>query len=323
MKRFIAGFDIGGTKIAVSVGTRSGRILRKKVFFSGKSIRIKESIDQIQPVLSELLKKVKITKRDLLGIGVAAPGAIDPNRERILKSPNLPAWEKVPLRRLLTRAFQIPIWLENDANAAALGEQYFGLGRGINDFIYVTVSTGIGSGIVANGFLLRGASGMAGEVGHMTIVPAGLLCPCGKKGCLEAYASGTAIANHTRQLLKQGLKSRFFKNIPLKKITGQLVGEAARAKDPVAIQARLTAADFLGIGLANLINVLNPKRIILGGGVTENLDYIWTPMMKALKREAWPISLRACQVVKSKLGKKVGDLGAIAIILDAARRGYS
>lgn len=320
MKGFIAGLDIGGTKIAVSLGTANGRVLGKRVFSSGKTIRIKESIVQIRLLLSELLQASKLVQKDLLGIGVATPGAIDPRREMILKSPNLPSWEKALLKRLLMRAFQVPIWLENDANAAALGEQYFGSGRGMDHFIYVTVSTGIGSGIVVNGSLLRGASGMAGEVGHMTIVPGGLLCPCGKRGCLEAYASGTAIASHARRLLQKGAKSWFFKTIRLKNVTGQLVSEAAVAGDSVAIQARKIAADSLGVGLANLINIFNPQKIILGGGVTENLEHFWVPMMKALKREAWPMSLRACKVVRSKLGKRVGDLGAIAVVLDGMKK---
>ena len=320
MRRFIAGFDIGGTKIAVSLGTKNGKILAKKVFSSGKSRPVRESIRQIRYAFSELLRGKKLTKHHLLGIGVAVPGAVDPRREVILKSPNLPSWEKFQLKKFLAKEFRVPIWIENDANAAALGEQYFGSGKGIGHFIYLTVSTGIGSGIVMNGSLIRGASGMAGEVGHMTIVPNGLLCACGKRGCLEAYSSGTAIANHVKQALKDGAKSRFFQRMKLNHITGQLVTDAAQNyRDGVAIQARTMAADFLGIGLANLINLLNPERIILGGGVTENLDHFWTPMMSSVRRAAWPMSLRACSIVRSTLGTKVGDLGAIAIVLDAAR----
>ncbi|MBI4394924.1 MAG: ROK family protein [Candidatus Omnitrophica bacterium] len=320
MKRLIAGFDIGGTKISVSLGTESGKILGKKIFPSARGRQVKESVRQLKSALSALLEESGFGRRHLLGIGVAVPGAVDPRREGVLKSPNLPSWEGFPLKRVLFKEFQVPVWIENDANAAALGEQYFGSGRGIDHFLYLTISTGIGSGIVANDSLLRGASGLAGEVGHMTVVQNGLLCPCGKRGCLEAYSSGTAIANYVRTALRNGAKSRFFRNIKLSEITGRLVSEAARtSKDPLAIQARRTAADFLGIGLANLINIFNPQRIILGGGVMEHVEYFWTPMMKAVRREAWPLSLRACTVVRSPLGTEVGDLGAIAIVLDQMR----
>ncbi len=324
MKRIIAGFDVGGTKIAVSLGTKAGKILGKKIFPSARGRQAKESVRQIKSALSALLEESGFGRRHLLGIGVAVPGAVDPRREGVLKSPNLPSWEGFPLKRVLFKEFGVPVWIENDANAAALGEQYFGLGRGIHHFLYLTISTGIGSGIVANGSLLRGTSGVAGEVGHMTVVRNGLNCPCGKKGCLEAYSSGTAIANHVKRALRAGAKSRFFRRVKSSEITGQLVGEAARTvKDRVAIQAREMAADFLGIGLANLVNIFNPDRIILGGGVMEHVEYFWKPMMTAVRREAWPISLRSCAIVRSKLGKEVGDLGAIAIVLDAKKREHS
>ena len=319
MKQGIIGIDIGGTKISVSLGTRKGKILAKKVFSSGNGKRVKDSIERIESSVSSLLSECRFKKQQLAGIGVAVPGVIHPHSQVIQKSPNLPSWEGFPLRSVLMRRFKLPVIIENDANAAALGEQYFGSGRGVRDFLYLTVSTGIGGGIVANGALIRGEGGMAGEVGHMTLVKNGLRCHCGKRGCLEAYSSGTAIAGHVKRALKAGAKSNYFKNIKLSKITGQLVSEAARVRDTVAIQARRLAADYLGMGLANLINLLNPKRIILGGGVMENVDHFWQPMMKAVRQEAWPMALRSCRIMRSKLRKNVGDLGAMALILDSQK----
>ena len=322
MKHWIVGIDIGGTKIAVSLGTPKGKVLDKTVFSAGKTKKASELISQIQSSISELLSARALKKQDVLGIGVAVPGAIDPRQEIVLKSPNSPYWENFPIKPVLMRKFRVPAFVENDANAAALGERYFGLGQGVDHFLYITISTGIGSGIVVNGSLVRGEKGTAGEIGHMTVVRNGFKCHCGKRGCLEAYSSGTAIASHTRRALQGGAKSRYFKGMKLNQVTGQLVGQAANAGDRVAIQARRLAADFLGIGLANVINLLNPKRIILGGGVMENTNHFWVPMMKAVRREAWPMAFRSCEIVRSRLGKNVGDLGAMALVLERRRPSY-
>jgi len=316
MKRWIVGIDIGGTKIAVSVGNKTGVISGRTVFSSERGRKVNQSIEKLKRSIEFLFDEHKIKRSDVLGVGVGVPGAIDPASQIILKSPNLPSWEGIPLRKILRQKLGLPISIENDASAAALGEFFFGAGRGIKNFIYITVSTGIGSGIVANGELLRGEKGSAGEVGHMTMVRNGNHCPCGKKGCLEAYSSGTAIASYVKAALRNGKKSQFFKRIKLDQISGQLVSQAAQKGDSLAIEARTQAADFLGIALANLINLLNPKRIILGGGVMEQPQNFWQPMMKAAKRESWPLAFKACEITRSKLGTYVGDLGAMALVLE-------
>lgn len=319
MKHWLAGIDIGGTKIAVSLGTASGKVVERSQFSSEQGKQVNRSIEQIRAVLTGFFRKHKLTKRQILGIGVAVPGIIDPKTQRIEKSPNLPSWEGVALKKILSQTFKLPVSVENDANAAALGEKYFGLGKKIEDFIYITVSTGIGSGIVAGGRLVRGAKGIAGEVGHMTLVRAGEQCPCGKRGCLEAYSSGTAMAAFATKALKRGATSNFLRRFQLNQITGALVAEAAKHKDPLAIEARKQAADYLGLALGNLINLLNPSRIILGGGVMEQTHHFWSPMMAAVKREAWPAALSACSIVRSKLGKHVVDFGAFALVLENSR----
>lgn len=312
-KRRLIGVDIGGTKIAVSLGTFQGKIRGKKIFSSRNGKNPKRSFAEIIEVIRELLKTNGLRSADLLGIGVGIPGPVHPTRQAIERSPHLPAWRGFPLKTLLTRAFHVPVTVDNDANAAALGELYFGGGRRISDFLYITVSTGIGCGIVTNGCLMRGAGGAAGEIGHMTIVPGGRRCPCGKRGCLEAYASGTAIAQYVKRALIDGKRSGYFKKLRLNEISGKMVSDAAMLHDPIAIEARRKAADYLGIGLANVINLLNPRRIILGGGVMESVHYFWKPMMKAVRREAWPIPFSDCQIVRSSLAGRSGDLGAMAL----------
>lgn len=323
MKKWIVGIDIGGTKTALCLGTSRGRIISKRLFPTKEERGVEGLMRKIDGVVQELVRERGLRLQQVAGIGVAVPGAIAASRKSVIKAPHLRALEGYPLHSVLQRQFGLPVTIENDANACALAEAYFGLGRGIPHFVYVTISTGIGSGIVSNGTLVRGYAGVAGEVGHTTVVRNGLPCPCGKRGCLETYASGTAIANHVKRALRNGAKSRFFKGVPLNQITGQLVSEAAAyAKDRIAIQARRLAADFLGIGLANVINLLNPKRLILGGGVMEHVEYFWGPMMKAVRREAWPLALRGCEIVRSKLGKNVGDLGAIALVIEGRKRSF-
>lgn len=316
MKRWLVGIDIGGTKIAVSIGTLTGKILDRRVFSSEQGRKVRQSIDYIEASLSALLGRHHIKRSEILGAGVGVPGAIDPKTQVIQKSPNLPSWEGIPLGKLLIKKLKLPVFIENDANAAALGEFFFGSGRHVNHFIYMTVSTGIGSGIVVNGRLLRGEKGTAGEVGHMTMERNGNICPCGKKGCLEAYSSGTAMATYVKSELRRGRHSNFFKKLKSSEITGQLVARAAAQNDSLAIEARAVAADYLGMALANLINLLNPKRIILGGGVMEQTQRFWSLMMAAVKREAWPMAFKACKILRSKLGTHVGDLGAMALVLE-------
>ncbi len=296
MKTWVAGVDIGGTHIRVSLGCFDARghiqVVRKVTLSSRQGLEPKKSLAEIENAIQDFVGTEKILKSEFRGIGVSAAGAIDTTKGIVLKSPNLKKWEGFPLRKLLQSTFQVPIAVENDASAAALGELYFGAGKGIANFVYVTVSTGIGSGIVANGSLVRGVSGTAGELGHTTIVPNGIRCKCGKWGCLEAYGSGTAIARFMRTFLAEGKRSHFWNKHVHDEITGRLVSDACLKGDGLAIEARKMAATFLGIGLANIINILNPQRVILGGGVMENPRHFWNFMMERIKREAWPSALK-------------------------------
>ena len=322
MKRWIVGIDVGGTKIAASLGTIRGLLVAKRVLSSRGGAQSTEVIGELCEMVRRLLNERKLKPQHILGVGLAVAGAIDTEKGVILKSPNLKRWERIPLKKILSRSLHMPVFIENDANAAAVGEHYFGSGRGVDHFLYVTVSTGIGSGIIANGVLVRGTSGTAGELGHITVVPGGNKCQCGKQGCLEAYASGTAIADAVKRALRKGAKSRYFNKIRLNRITGKDVTLGALHGDRLAVRVRETAADYLGIGLANVVNLLNPRCIILGGGVVEKVDHFWHPMLKALKREAWPMALARCRITRSKLGSRVGDLGALAVVLSACRNSF-
>lgn len=311
MKKAI-GIDIGGTKISVVLGDDKGRILSQKILPTLTGSKTGHGVRTLVQTVLEIKKKAK---GNVCGIGVGIPGPVDSRRGTVPKSPNLPGWEKMPLARILKSKTKLSVLMGNDANAAALGEKKFGQGKGKKDFIYMTVSTGIGSGIVIDGKLLEGASFVAGEVGHMTIVPDGAACKCGKKGCLEAYASGTALARMAAEIfnlpINSGEKRKVFGNEP---VSARLLGPAARKGNRLALKIYSAAGFYLGVGLANLLNTLNPSVIILGGGVWKSAPKeFWNAMMKSCRENAWPQAFKAVKIVRSNLKGHSGDLGALAL----------
>ncbi|MBI4549758.1 MAG: ROK family protein [Candidatus Omnitrophica bacterium] len=313
--KILAGIDIGGTKISVLLVDPKGTILSRKQIptRTGKSSRaaIRELTDALRVLL-------QARKRDrLLGIGVGLPGPVNPAQGLVPWSPNLRGWEGIPLKRILEKKFRVPVRMDNDANAAGYGEKIFGAGKNARDFVYMTVSTGIGGGLVLGGRVHRGASFCGGEVGHMTIVPGGHLCNCGKNGCLEAYASGTAIAREARRRIKSGARSLIGTLSPrLSDISAITVTQAAAAGDRVASEIFRDAGVYLGIGIATLMNVLNPSMIVLGGSVIKAARFFWRPMMQSARKEAWPVAFKACRVLKTALGENAGNLGAAALVLE-------
>jgi len=209
--------------------------------------------------------------------------------------------------------------MANDANAAALGEMFFGAGKRLQDVIYITVSTGVGGGIILGGKLHTGAGSVAGEIGHISIVPEGKPCACGKRGCLEAYASGTAIAKDVKAQMtrKNTCVWKFLARD--KHVSAKQVGMAAREGDKLAIGSYQKAGYYLGIGIADLMNILNPEMIVIGGGVLKSAHKsFWQSMIKSAREHAWPEAYATTRVVRSKLRDFVGDLGALALVFKNA-----
>ena len=305
------GVDIGGTKISVSLGNSRGKILAKKVLPTLTGAQSRQAIREIAASLAALKSRFQKSQR-IRGIGVGIPGPMDPQKGIVQRSPHLKGWQGFPLKSFLESRLKLPVFIVNDADAASLGEKVFGQGRRAKNFVYLTVSTGIGSGIVLNGKLLLGASFGAGEIGHTVIVPQGEKCSCGRRGCLEAYASGTAIAQFVRRKIRRDPKST--SSSAEKSITAEIVSLAAEKRDPLALEAFRRAGYYLGIGLANLINLLNPEMIILGGSVMKSSRFFWKEMNQSIHRHAWPTLYRACRIVKTRLGDRVGDLGALALV---------
>ncbi len=316
--KYALGVDIGGTKVSITLGNSSGKILHKVVLPTQTGKNYSLGIKKIAQTLNSLKSKVQ-ERKSILGIGVGIPGPMNPHTGIVEKSPHLHGWEGFNLKKFFKKETGLPVFIGNDANVAAIGEKVFGAGRQTNNFVYLTISTGIGGGIILDEKLLLGTSFGAGEVGHTIIVPGGAQCGCGHHGCLEAYASGTAIAKFVREEISKGRSSKIKKRVgPHLKITGEMVAEVARAKDSLALEAFRRAGYYLGIGLANLINILNPQMLILGGSVMKSSELLWPYMMDSTGRHAWPSLYKACRIVKTGLGDQVGDLGAIALVFDGS-----
>jgi glucokinase len=221
------------------------------------------------------------------------------------------------LREILSQEFGLPVYVNNDANVAALAEQRFGAGRGCSDIVYLTISTGIGGGIISGGQLLLGAHGLAGEPGHTTVEPAGPRCNCGNVGCLEVMAAGPAIARHALNLMQQGHHSTLWVAVQGgMELTAEMVGRAAQEGDDVALQAIARAAHYLGIGVLNLIHIFDPDRVILGGGVSKLGSLLFDPVRAWVREHAMTALQRETPVVPAALGDQVGLLGAVAWAMD-------
>jgi glucokinase len=316
-KDLFLGIDLGGTKIIAGLVEPSGRIVASEYRQTEAREGTTAVLDRLIDATTQLLTADGIDQHQVVAIGVAAPGPIDVVSGVVTAPPNLPGWHNVPLARLIQERISLPTYLENDANAAALAEFTFGAGRGTEHMIYVTASTGIGGGFVLNGQLYRGALGAAAEIGHMTILPHGPLCGCGNRGCLEALASGTAIAREARERVSRGVTTLIadLAGGDLTKITAKLVDQAAKQGDVEAQGILDEAMLYLGVGMANLVNLLNPQVIVIGGGLTKMGDRLFGPVRRTIDRRAFPVSASAVEIRPAELGGDVGLLGAAAVAM--------
>lgn len=314
MVKLVVGLDLGGTKIAACVMNEDGEILKKVTLSTLAHEGPDAVIGRIIESIYDVIRLANINKEDILAIGVGVPGPLDSEKGLIKNPPNLPGWVEVPLRDILYNEFKVPLAIENDANAAALGENFYGSGKGIKNFMYITISTGIGGGVVVNGKLLKGASGNAAEIGHTTINFEGPLCGCGNRGCWEAYASGTALARFAREGIKNGIKT-IIKDIVDREghIKAEHVFTAAKQGDKFAKELVDMEGFYLGVGLANMANSFNPNCIAIGGGITNQWDMFYEHMISIMQERALKANVEGLKVVKATLGPDVGVIGAATL----------
>jgi len=314
----ILGVDIGGTKSAVVLGEADGTILARRAEPTQAEAGPEVILTRLIAMARELIREATHDSRSRLeGIGISCGGPLDTKTGLVHSPPNLPGWNAVPVRALFERAFPgLQVVLENDANATALAEWRYGAGRGTQNMIFLTMGTGIGGGLILDGRLYRGTNDLAGEVGHQTILLNGPLCGCGKRGCLEALASGPAIARLARESLHYGRGKRLVEIAGGKPacITAQHVVEAAKERDPFSQNILAEVGTYMGVGLANLIQILNPERIVLGTIAVHAGDLLLEPIRQAVAEYAWERARAVCEIVPAALGDRAQDLAAISLL---------
>jgi glucokinase len=316
MEKLTIGVDLGGTQIRAALADEKGGILRRTSCLTLAEEGLGPVIGRIKGAIYEMMESTD--RGQLQGIGIVAPGPSDPWKGVIIEAPNLSGWVNIPLKALLEEEFGLPVMVGNDANLAALAEQRFGAGQGVSDLIYITVSTGIGGGIIVDNRLLLGARGMAGEIGHQTIEAHGPRCNCGNVGCLEALAAGPAIARRARELIKSGVETSIADLVggDLDRISAKVVNMAAQAGDPVAIEVFRQAGFYIGVGIVNLLHLFNPSLIIIGGSVTKAGDLLFEPIRATVRERAMASYYwEDTPIVPAALGDDVGLLGAVALVL--------
>jgi len=309
-KKPVLAIDLGGTKIITAI--ISSKVTAKEYQLTLAEEGPQSVIKRVLSMIDHLLSLRNLDPSQLDSISIAAAGAIDIEKGLVTLSPNLPGWRDIPLRDMVGEKYGVNTFLINDASAAALGEHYFGAGKGINNLVMLTVGTGIGGGIIINGKLYSGPSGSAGEIGHMTIDVNGPKCSCGNIGCLERLVSGTAVAEEAIRRLSQGEKSSLaeFGGGKIKSITAEKVSLAAQNGDSLALEVISKAATYLGIGLVNLVNIFNPEMIIIGGGLAKVGDLLLEPARRVVRERAFQLSTRLVRIVPDQLGDDAAVLGA-------------
>ncbi len=314
-KKYIVGIDLGGTKISGAVSDKDGKVLYMKTIDTLASEGSDNVIGRITWLINHVLSELNISNEDVFGVGIASPGPLNSDEGMIIETPNLP-FKNFPLKKAVESAVGIKTFIDNDANAAALGEFLFGAGKEVENLIYITVSTGVGGGIIINKKLYRGKSGNAGEIGHMTVEPNGPRCNCGNYGCLEAMSSGTAIARIARERLNhaENLKNEKSLLSAFENITPKEVFECALKGDKLALEVVDYTTNYLGIGIASLINIFDPEMIIIGGGVSKVGDILFDRLKKVALERSFEVMSNTVKIVPASLGTDAGLIGALAII---------
>lgn len=311
MKKYSIGIDLGGTKILIGlVEKESGKVVshikKKTKKEKGPENIVRKMVEGVEELLEESGKSFT----EISSIGIGSAGQIDRKNGIIIGAPNLDCYN-LNLKEILQNKFNIPVFVANDVEVATIGEQKFGAGKGCADFVCVFVGTGIGSAIVKNGHIIYGATGTAGELGHIIVDLNGRPCACGAHGCLEAYASRSAIETRIEGALKKGRKSCISEYLEGgKAITSSMIRKSIEREDELVTQCVSEASEYLSGGLASVINLINPELIILGGGLIEAVDYFYKQTIKKAKSKSLPVPAEKIRFSKTILGDYSGVIGA-------------
>ena len=314
----VLGYDIGGTKIAVCIADGSGCIVVSERLPSGAEAPYEAVMPEMIAMGRHLVEKAGYTMADIRSCGICAPGPLDIPKGLMLKSPNL-SWDAVPIRDDLHEGLGIPVHMDNDANAGVLAEWFFGCARGLKDVIYLTMSTGVGGGVVTGGHLMQGSTGIGAELGHVVLDPSGPVCGCGQLGCLEAYCGGRNVALRIQDVLRHRPDHAMFR-LPgvdgrLENLNFQAVREGAIRGIPLAVSMWDEICLRLAQGMGIYMVTFNPEMIVLGTAAYYSGDILLDPVMRYLPRFAWAEFRDACSVRITELGPKIGELAGISVAL--------
>lgn len=311
MKKYSVGIDLGGTKILIAlVDKTTGEVvchIKKK---TKKDKGPKNIIRKMIEGITELLEESHVPLEEINSIGVGAAGQVDRENGILIGAPNLDCYD-LNIKEHLTSHFNIPVCLGNDVEIAAMGEMMFGAAKGCDDFVCIFVGTGVGSSIVKGGKIIHGATGTAGEIGHMIVDLNGRQCACGAHGCLEAYASRSAIEKRIEGALRKGRHSVILDYLESgKSISSSMIQKSIEREDELVIQCVDEASEYLSGGIASIINFINPKLVILGGGLIEAVDYFYKNTVKKARAKSLPVPATKIEFKKAQLGDFSGVIGA-------------
>lgn len=304
------GIDLGGTNVRAGLIDEDGQILARHGEFLPQPKSPEKIVERMAAIVRELAHK-RPKKSHLLGVGIGAPGGIDPEAGVVTQSPNLPLWKNVALAQWMTEACKLPVLVDNDANCFALGEQRFGGGTGAEHLLGVTLGTGIGGAMIINHRLWHGPTGMAGEFGHMVVEAEGLECDCGGRGCLEMYASGKALIRMAKDAIGKGRKSLIAKT---ENFDGRTVEEAARKGDELAKELFATLGTYLGRGIASLVNATGIPKVVVGGKVIRSWEYFYKQTKDVIQHQCFSRVAERVQIRPATLEDNGGILGAASLI---------
>lgn len=319
MEKILCGVDLGGTKLSAGLVRSDGTIIDKVTVFDHIDMKEDNIVKYITTLVKELLSSNNVPEKALEGIGVGFPGHIRYRDGYTITTSNLPGFKNYPLRASLADNFSVPVKLDNDANAQAFCEYKFGAGRGYSDLIFMTISTGIGAGIILNGKIYRGMTGTAGEFGHTIVdVNSEFTCTCGNRGCLMGIACGLSLPQRFRSKIDKGMPTRFDigSDFNFAGVDGKMIKQGLDIEDPVSLSIVTECADYIGIGVYNIFQVFNPPMIILGGGLMNLGDYYFDRIKKKFHELARDMIFDPIAIVRSEAEADAGLIGAASLLLE-------
>lgn len=309
----VIGLDVGSHHLKAALTNINGKIIRKEIIPIPAGVTKEALLTLMTDSINQIKREAGVIEENIIGIGVAMHGIVDVDKGRSVFAPNLQL-QDIPIKEYLEDHFQMLVKIENDARAMSLGEQWFGNGAGVDSLVCINVGRGVGAGMIINGKLFHGQNFISGEIGHMVIDINGPKCTCGNYGCLQTFTSGPAIAEKAISELKLGQQSLLAEG-DLAKISGESIYEAAVAGDVFSRNILAQAGRYLGIGVTNLIHIVNPKRIIIGGGVSAAGSFLLDSLKETIKQRALTTPAKETEIVLSKFGEDASVMGAVALIL--------